>query len=103
VTSIVFGFVLSTLFFYIQAAGTWAKTKRLKPLQTLWSITMLTRIHDLIENWLIATQKHIIISFYRFAPLYLLVKVCILVNFACVLYRLKYIYYVVNSVFLVKS
>lgn len=62
VTSIVFGFVLSTLFFYIQAAGTWSRDERVKAVANalvdhhVWTVvSLLVLIAFILFLWSFGT------------------------------------------------
>lgn len=65
VTSIVFGFVLSTLFFYIQAAGTWAKDKKVEAVAEslvdhhVWTvISLLGLLGYIVLLWTFGTSRY---------------------------------------------
>lgn len=64
VTSIVFGFVLSTLFFYIQAAGTWSRDDKVKAVANalvdhhVWTVvSLLALIGYILVLWLFGTSQ----------------------------------------------
>ncbi len=65
ITSIVFGFVLTTLFFYIQAAGTWSKDKKVEAVATslvdhhVWTVvSLLVLIGYIILLWTFGKAEH---------------------------------------------
>lgn len=64
VTSIVFGFVLSTLFFYIQAAGTWSKDKKVAAVANslvdhhVWTVvSLLAFLGYIVLLWAFGTDR----------------------------------------------